>query len=140
MEISREHPFLRHFQYFVVLVKMVKSSVLCILLVWSQAQRKKIPKIQVQILLNHRLYATHLSARVSVSTSGTCQSQFCSPKKRSAVSPGTSARLLLHCPLQSQKLTGRSMDQKALPFSSRYWFSRVLVRNKIEHFSFFKND
>lgn len=94
MEISREHPFLRNFQFFVVLVKMVKSTVPYILLVWSQAEQKKIPEVQVQILINHSLWEKQINAWVSVSISVTCQHQFCSAKKRLSI-PQSEARLPL---------------------------------------------
>lgn len=113
MEISREHPFLKLFQYFVVLVKMVKSTVPYILLVWSQASQKKIPEIQVQILINHRLWEKHINAWVSISISVTCQHQFCSVEKRLSV-PQSEARLLLSLPSLVSVITWQKHRAKKL--------------------------
>lgn len=126
--MSREHPFLRPFQYFVVLVKMVKSTVPCILLVWSQASQKKIPEIQVQIRINHRLWEKHINAWVSISISVTCQHQFCSAEKRLSV-PQSKARLLLSLPISVSETTWQKhRATKLYPSSMDYRFLKTLVR------------
>lgn len=113
LEISREHPFLRHFQFFVVLVKMVKSTVPYILLVLVPAQQKKIPEIQVRIPTNHKLWEKHINAWVSTSISVTCQYQFRSTG--SALSQSM-ARLLLSRPTSVSETTWQKHKLKSSTF------------------------